>query len=138
MVLKSGHLGTVDQTVRSMALTITDPSHREAYRSSCHAFTARVIRDNPDVLPDNARILLLGLNNEVLHSIIVDVEGEILADTQRDLRSLPSEFDDSTGTYVSKIGAISEADTAYNVLKDLSVGSFRQKLAQVFELSPSI
>lgn len=128
MMIKSTALSSVSKTYEGMRLTITDPSSKAAYSTSCHAFTAGVIRDNPDKLPDDAKILLLGKNGEVLHSIITDKNGEILADTERQLRKISTTFNSETGIYSSRIHPNSLEETHYDVIDTVGVGEFRKSL----------
>lgn len=129
-MIKSAALSSVERTLEGMRLAITDPDNVKAYKTSCHAFTAATIRENPDVetLPDDAMIILLGFKGEVLHSILTSAEGEILADTQRDVRKISSSFNPAADTYESRMFPGSDDLTTYEVIATVTVGDFRRTL----------
>lgn len=75
--------GTVEYTLQHIALTLVEPDHRQALRSSCHAFLARTLREeilNGKVNEDDPHVVVsvLGRANkkgEVYHSLAVRVNG---------------------------------------------------------------
>lgn len=112
---------TPDHVLRTMALTMRDPSHPDAYRSSCHALTAHALRSG-QLLPEH-EIVLLGLRGEVLHSIITAGD-EVLVDSQVMQRKLRSEFNSAAGNYQSKLHPASPEMSSYEVIRRISVGEF--------------
>lgn len=89
----------VDKLER-MALTIDDGDNPEAYRTCCHAYTARIIRDHMHAIKDTDQIVLLGNDGIIAHSILANEEGEILADSKFGLKRLEPELDLDARKYV--------------------------------------
>ena len=127
MSIKTASLGSVSKTFASMGLAIERPSHPRAYSTCCHAYTAKIIGLNIRDLPDDYSVVLLGHKGEVLHSIIMNENDDIVADTQQALRGINSHFDVRSGVYNSKMYADSHEDTKYEVIARLSVGEFKQR-----------
>ncbi len=126
MSIKTGELGSASNVFRSIGLAVAGSNHPSAYVNCCHAFTASVIALNIDQIPDDMNVVLLGYKGEVLHSILVTNDGEIAADTQRQIRKLDSSFNAESGSYSSRLYAQSQRETHYDVIAMMSIREFKQ------------
>ena len=125
--------GSTDTTLRRIALTVQDPSSRDAYYKSCHAVTSAAIRERGHELPDDARIILLGdqtsKKHTVAHSIIVSRDDEIISDSlaRTGAEKVTPAFETATGTYSHPAYDQIPMFRSFSVMADISIADFRER-----------
>lgn len=107
---------SVADVLQGIKRTIDNPDDPLRYRTCCHAFSAQMIARNRERLPQDGRLVILGVEGNAMHSIVVGDAGEILADTQIHWRNIASRYDPETRIYESRISPDSQEVWRYKEL----------------------